>query len=155
MKTRAFTLIELLVVIAIIGVLSAVILASLNMARNRGNNSAIKAGMKSILTQAAFYYDTNGGYGSVATTTASSANSNCGGSGFFNDPAVVSQMKSITKSSGFSSGINYMECSIPYNTYFIVVTPLASDPTQSWCISSVGASKQIPTPANISAVVSC
>lgn len=46
--SRAFTLIELLVVIAIIGTLSAVVLASLNIARERGKESSIKATLKSM-----------------------------------------------------------------------------------------------------------
>jgi len=59
---KGFTLIELLVVIAIIGILSSVVLASLNSARTKGSDAAVKTGMGSLVTQAALVYDTNGSY---------------------------------------------------------------------------------------------
>ena len=54
---RGFTLIELLVVIAIIGILASVVLASLNTARDKGTNAAIKAELDGIRKQAALYHD--------------------------------------------------------------------------------------------------
>lgn len=59
---RGFTLIELLVVIAIIGVLSSVVLASLNTARSRARDASRKAAMNQIVLALAFYYDANGSY---------------------------------------------------------------------------------------------
>ncbi|MDB5245050.1 MAG: hypothetical protein JWN90_155 [Parcubacteria group bacterium] len=53
----AFTLIELLVVIAIIGILSSVVLASLNTARNKGADAAIKSNIDNARAQAELYYD--------------------------------------------------------------------------------------------------
>lgn len=50
---RGFTLIELLVVIAIIGILSAVVLASLNSARVKGRVAAAQSTLKGIQTAAA------------------------------------------------------------------------------------------------------
>lgn len=72
MKSRGFTLIELLVVIAIIGILSSVVLASLNSARNKGSDSAIKANLANARAQAELYYDTQSNvYTGVCANTSS------------------------------------------------------------------------------------
>lgn len=54
-QTKGFTLIELLVVIAIIGILSSVVLASLNSARGKGQLAKIKEELSSFRNQAAIY----------------------------------------------------------------------------------------------------
>lgn len=54
---RGFTLIELLVVIAIIGILAAVVLASLNSARDKGSDAATKSNLNNIRAQAELVYD--------------------------------------------------------------------------------------------------
>lgn len=54
---KGFTLIELLVVIAIIGILSAVVLASLNTARQRGADASIRQNLSQIRAQAELVYD--------------------------------------------------------------------------------------------------
>ncbi len=56
---KGFTLIELLVVIAIIGILSSVVLASLNTARNKGADTAVKSNLAGARAQAELFYDAN------------------------------------------------------------------------------------------------
>lgn len=62
MKNRGFTLIELLVVIAIIGVLSSVVLASLNSARSKARDTKRIAEIKQLMTVLELYYDANRHY---------------------------------------------------------------------------------------------
>ena len=69
MKSKGFTLIELLVVIAIIGILSAVVLASLDSARNKATDAAARADLDSSRAQSELYYDANSlKYNGVCTT---------------------------------------------------------------------------------------
>ncbi len=68
-RFSGFTLIELLVVIAIIGVLSAVVLASLNTARNKGTDAAIKANLSGARAEAEIFYDNGNTYDGVCATT--------------------------------------------------------------------------------------
>jgi prepilin-type N-terminal cleavage/methylation domain-containing protein len=64
---RGFTLIELLVVIAIIGILSSVVLASLNSARQKGRDARRLADIKQLQLALELSYDANGAY--PATTS--------------------------------------------------------------------------------------
>lgn len=56
---KGFTLIELLVVIAIIGLLSSVVLASLNSARVKARDVTIKSNLKNAISQGELFYNTN------------------------------------------------------------------------------------------------
>jgi len=54
---KGFTLIELLVVIAIIGLLSSVVLASLNTARQKSRDARRKSDLVQMRTALEFYFD--------------------------------------------------------------------------------------------------
>lgn len=61
-KIKGFTLIELLVVIAIIGILSSVVLASLNTARTKARDAKRLSDMRQMQLALEFYYDSFGRY---------------------------------------------------------------------------------------------
>ena len=69
-KNKGFTLIELLVVIAIIGILSSVVLASLNSARKKSRDARRIGDMKQLQLALEMYFDTSGEYPSTASGTA-------------------------------------------------------------------------------------
>lgn len=76
MKNKGFTLIELLVVIAIIGLLSSVVLASLNSARVKARDAQRQSDMVQIYNALNLYYDT---YGCLPITSGSTCGVASGG----------------------------------------------------------------------------
>jgi prepilin-type N-terminal cleavage/methylation domain-containing protein len=67
---KGFTLIELLVVIAIIGILSSVVIVSLNNSRKKGRDTKRVQDISSLRTALEFYYDEYGEYPSTTTALA-------------------------------------------------------------------------------------
>ena len=145
--TKGFTLIELLVVIAIIGLLSSIVLASLNSARAKGADSAIKANMAGMRAQAEILYDTNGGYGVDATPTAFAVGA-CAATAdtLFADATIGAQIIAAGNASN-AGGIGQGSC-VSTASAWAVSVPLKSTATNSWCVDSSGASKQV-TPAGV------
>jgi len=61
-KPSGFTLIELLVVISIIGMLSSIVLASLNTARAKARDARRISDLSQIALAMEFFYDSQGRY---------------------------------------------------------------------------------------------
>ena len=62
MRQKGFTLIELLVVISIIGLLSSIVLTSVNSARAKARDARRIADLNQIQTALEFFYDSQGRY---------------------------------------------------------------------------------------------
>jgi len=145
---KGFTLIELLVVVAIIGVLASVVLASLNTARAKGANAAIKANLANIRAQAEMVYDSKPGgvnqYGSVAeaaSCTAPAANSLFATT--VANTAIINDAITSALNSAGSDATSFCGSSVGSASAWVVSVQLKSAEGANgfWCVDSTGASK--------------
>lgn len=130
--SRGFTLIELLVVIAIIGLLSSIILASLNSARIKSRDARRLADMKQIQTALELYYNDNTTYPTTASggTTVTSA---------LGSVLAPNYIQSVPKdpSRADTSATGYLYCSTDGQSYAMLAD---LEKTGTWCVVAQGTS---------------
>jgi type IV pilus assembly protein PilA len=134
---KGFTLIELLVVIAIIGILSSVVLASLNTARNKGADAAVKSNLANARAQAEIVYDSR-------TANVNTYTNVC------NTGAVdgVTGIGANVTAAGAASGTTAV-CNSNASAWAAAAQLKATNVvggttgTDYWCVDSTGASKAI------------
>ena len=124
-NNKGFTLIELLVVVAIIGILSAVVLASLSTARTRGRDAAIKSALASARAEAEIIAD-GGSYNTACTS----------GGAITGDTTMTNIISNITTNSGTAP-----TCSTDSSTTGAKIeihAKLATSTSDNWCVDSNG-----------------
>mgnify|MGYP001549927026 CR=1 FL=1 len=138
---KGFTLIELLVVIAIIGILSAVVLASLSTARSKGKDAKIQEEMSSTRAQSEIFYGSTGN-NSYDNGTQDTCNANAANSGIkpLLDTVVTDSGTSANYVDGTAGAYNKVTCH-DTATAWAAEAPLSTSVSGSpamWCVDSTG-----------------
>lgn len=130
---NGFTIVELLVVVGIIGLISAIVLVVLSSARDRGSDANVKANLVQVRVEADLYYSNNSeSYGTFAAATCPTAVT---AGSIFNDQTIINAI-----ASALAAGGNGTRCVASGNSYAVAVGMKTVG--QSWCVDSLGHSKQ-------------
>lgn len=142
-RTRGFTLIELLVVIAIIGMLSSIVIASVNTARSKAKDATIKSEMLQLANLAELNYSDYGTYQQLQSGGWVSWNSPTCDAAFSGTYAVqAAQVCKVIIANANPNNINgaqylfYASNSLGYATYSFMA---ALNSGGFFCIGSSGA----------------
>lgn len=134
---KGFTLIELLVVVAIIGLLSSVVLASLNTARGKGDDAAIKMNLVNAISESQLFYDPSTRFNGVCATS---------GANVIGDSWATSGALNKTNNNG--------ECNVSANNKnWAAWVQLSGSGAGYWCVDSNGSSKEVATAPTTGATV--
>ena len=139
--SRGFTLIELLVVIAIIGILSAIVLASLSTARSKGKDAAAEEQMSGARAQMEIYAGSNANSyaGGCASTTMGVANILAG---VKSSEGIAGAVQTTEASVGAYNLITCHDTPTSGSTAWAAEAPLSASVTGApvmWCVDSTGA----------------
>jgi prepilin-type N-terminal cleavage/methylation domain-containing protein len=141
---KGFTLIELLVVIAIIGILSSIVIASLNAARTKTAVASAKAQLNQIATQTeVFYQNNNNRYYTSPTGSGYNLVADCLdpniSSMVFGDSTIKSMLQQLKTNINYTPGTDFLcKVSGDVQSWFIYVN--LRDGT-NYCIDSTGTKK--------------
>ncbi len=126
--SRGFTLIELLIVIAIIGILSSVVIGSVNSGRDKGVDATVKSDLGGVRAQAELIYNDDGNYNAV-----------CGANSAVQNVKIAQAIEHASSTVG-APGV----CGAPASGDAIawaISSPLKNG--QHWCVDSAGTAKEI------------
>ena len=132
-SNKGFTLLELLVVIALLGIMAAIVIASLNSSKSKGDDASLISGANSMRTQGELYYSNNSN--SYGATTAS-----CDG-GLF-DATTPGGLNTIMENLKTKAGAANLSC-VASSTAWAVGIKLKEAGT--YCVDGRGSGKASTT----------